>query len=47
MKFKDFNFISSVNEGIEAMGFKEPTPVQEQAIGPIMQGSDVIACAQT
>lgn len=47
MKFKDFDFISSVNDGIEAMGFNEPTPVQEQAIGPIMQGRDVIACAQT
>jgi superfamily II DNA/RNA helicase len=34
-------------EGIEAMGFSEPTPVQEQAIGPIMQGKDMIACAQT
>lgn len=47
MKFKDFNFTSTVNDGIEAMGFNEPTPVQEQAIGPILQGIDVIACAQT
>ncbi|MDD4385083.1 MAG: DEAD/DEAH box helicase [Bacteroidales bacterium] len=47
MKFKDFNFTSTVNEGIEAMGFNEPTPVQEQSIGPILQGIDVIACAQT
>jgi len=47
LKFKDFNFSDSVIEGIEAMGFKEPTPVQQQAIGPIMQGKDVIACAQT
>ncbi len=29
------------------MGFQEPTPVQQQAIGPIMHGNDVIACAQT
>ena len=47
MKFKDFNFNNSVIEGIEAMGFQEPTPVQQQAIGPIMHGNDVIACAQT
>jgi superfamily II DNA/RNA helicase len=47
LKFKDFNFTSTVNEGIEAMGFNEPTPVQEQSIGPILQGIDVIACAQT
>jgi superfamily II DNA/RNA helicase len=47
LKFKDFNFNNSVIEGIEAMGFQEPTPVQQQAIGPIMHGNDVIACAQT
>ena len=47
MKFKDFNFNNSVIEGIEAMGFQEPTPVQQQAIRPIMHGNDVIACAQT
>lgn len=34
-------------EGLDAMGFKEPTPVQEQAIPPIMEGRDVLACAQT
>ena len=34
-------------DGIRAMGFEEPTPVQEQAIPHIMQGKDVIACAQT
>ena len=34
-------------DGIEAMGFEVPTPVQAQAIGPIMEGKDVIACAQT
>lgn len=33
--------------GIEAMGFSDPTPVQEQAITPILEGKDVIACAQT
>lgn len=29
------------------MGFEEATPVQEQAIPPIMEGQDVLACAQT
>lgn len=29
------------------MGFEQPTPVQEQAIPNIMQGKDIIACAQT
>lgn len=34
-------------DGINAMGFTSPTPVQEKAIPPIMEGKDVIACAQT
>ena len=29
------------------MGFDNPTPIQEQAIPVIMQGKDLIACAQT
>lgn len=34
-------------EGIEAMGFENPTPVQEQAIPSILEGKDLIGCAQT
>ena len=33
--------------GIDAMRYSEPTPVQIQAIPVIMQGKDVMACAQT
>ncbi|HHM20951.1 MAG TPA: DEAD/DEAH box helicase [Bacteroidetes bacterium] len=29
------------------MGFKTPTPVQQQAIPAIMEGRDILACAQT
>ena len=29
------------------MGFETATPVQEQAIPPIMEERDVLACAQT
>ena len=47
MTFKDFNFNSELQEGISAMGFEEPTPVQQQAIPFIKEGKDVIACAQT
>ena len=47
MKFTDFGFQNAIMEGIDAMGFDVPTPVQQQAIGPIMEGKDVIACAQT
>ncbi len=33
--------------GLDAMGFEKPTPIQEQAIPVIMANKDLIACAQT
>jgi len=47
LKFNEFGFEPSLLEGLYAMGFEEATPVQEQAIPPIMEGQDVLACAQT
>lgn len=34
-------------EGIEAMNFQEMTPVQEHTIPVILEGRDIIGCAQT
>lgn len=34
-------------EGLESMGYKAPTPIQQQAIPVIQAGKDLIACAQT
>jgi ATP-dependent RNA helicase RhlE len=47
LSFQSFNFESSLQEGLDAMGFDRPTPIQEMAIPVIMQGRDLIACAQT
>ncbi|MCL2074688.1 MAG: DEAD/DEAH box helicase [Marinilabiliaceae bacterium] len=47
MNFKNFNFTAQLYEGLEAMRFTTPTPIQEQAIPIIMKGNDIIACAQT
>lgn len=47
MGFHQFNFDSSLQEGLDAMGFDKPTPIQEAAIPVIQQGKDLIACAQT
>ena len=47
MKFTDFNFEPSLQEGLDAMGFESPTPIQEQAIPIILSNKDLIACAQT
>jgi superfamily II DNA/RNA helicase len=47
LNFNSFNFESSLQEGLDAMGFDTPTPIQEMAIPVILSGKDLIACAQT
>ena len=47
MTFHDFNFNEHLQEGISSMGFTTPTPIQEMAIPIILNGQDIIACAQT
>ncbi len=45
--FSQFKFNSDLFDGLTAMGFSKPTPIQQQAIPVIQEGSDIIACAQT
>jgi ATP-dependent RNA helicase RhlE len=47
MQFTDFNFENELTDGLLSMGFKSPTPIQEQAIPIILSKKDIIACAQT
>ena len=47
MTFDDFNFDASLLEGLYSMGYKTPTPIQEQAIPVLLENKDLIACAQT
>ena len=47
MTFHDFNFDRRLLDGLDAMGFRKPTPIQEQAIPVILEKKDLIACAQT
>jgi ATP-dependent RNA helicase RhlE len=47
VSFKDFNFSESLLDGLSAMGFNNPTPIQELAIPILLEGKDLIACAQT
>ena len=47
MNFITFKFGSELQEGLEMMGFKNATPIQEKAIPLIQKGRDLIACAQT
>lgn len=45
--FWDFGLHPLVEDGLEAMNFEKPSPVQAAAIPLILEGKDLIACAQT
>jgi superfamily II DNA/RNA helicase len=47
MTFNEFNLNDQLMEAIDHMGFTEATPIQEEAIPSILNGQDLIACAQT
>jgi len=47
MTFKELGLNEKLLEGLSYMGFEEATPIQEQAIPKIMEGKDLLACAQT
>lgn len=47
MTFDEFGFEYEIMDGLDAMNFREATPIQEKAIPVIMEGRDLIACAQT
>jgi ATP-dependent RNA helicase RhlE len=47
MNFNTFNFHPSIMAGVRALGYTVPTPIQAQAIRPILQGRDLIGLAQT
>ncbi|WP_245906973.1 DEAD/DEAH box helicase [Reichenbachiella versicolor] len=47
MNFKEAGIVAPVLDGVEAMGFKEATPIQARAIPIILSNKDLIGCAQT
>ncbi len=47
MKFIDLGLDARILEGIDAMGYENATPVQQQVMVPILEGKDIIAAAQT
>lgn len=47
MDFYDLDLDDKVFDALDAMGFEECTPVQEQTIPVILEGHDVIGVAQT
>ena len=47
MKFSELGFHPDLLQGIDAIGFKSTTPIQEKAIPVILAGKDLIGSAQT
>lgn len=47
MTFKELKLHEDVLQGLDAMGFTQPTPIQEASIPIIIDGKDIIAVAQT
>lgn len=45
--FYDFGLEPSIVDGLDVMNFKKPSPIQAESIPHILQGDNVIACAQT
>jgi ATP-dependent RNA helicase RhlE len=47
MPFSHLKLHPSLQKGIKELGFVKPTPIQEEAVPPALQGRDLLACAQT
>ncbi len=47
MNFETFKLHPSIMAGVRKLGYTIPTPIQTQAIPPILQGRDIIGLAQT
>ena len=47
MQFKELNIIPPILKALEKQNYSVPTAIQEQAIPPILSGSDLLGCAQT
>ncbi len=47
MSFTSFKFHPKIAAGVNALGYEIPTPIQAQAIPPVLAGKDVMGLAQT
>ncbi len=47
MQFTDLQLSDPLLKAVREKGYDTPTPVQEQAIPPVLAGRDLIGCAQT
>ncbi|MCH2111199.1 MAG: DEAD/DEAH box helicase, partial [Polyangiaceae bacterium] len=47
MLFSELKLISPLQKSVKQAGYTQPTPIQEAAIPPALEGLDVLGCAQT
>ena len=47
MLFEKLNIIAPIREALKTEGYTTPTDIQVQAIPPLLEGKDLIGCAQT
>lgn len=45
--FKELNLIEPLQIALAKAGYTKPTPIQAQAIPPLLEGRDILGCAQT
>ena len=47
MTFENLNLIPQMLQSLKAKGYTAPTPIQQKAIPPILEGRDILGMAQT
>lgn len=47
MTFEELSLIPPILDALRQAGYQEPTPIQEAAIPPVLEGRDLLGCAQT
>jgi ATP-dependent RNA helicase RhlE len=47
VSFESFDLDARIRAGIQAAGYQQPTPIQQQSIPPILAGQDLLGIAQT
>ena len=47
MKFSELKIEKNILKALREAGYDEPTPIQQKAIPPVLDGQDLMGCAQT
>ncbi|MDF9795700.1 ATP-dependent RNA helicase RhlE [Catalinimonas alkaloidigena] len=47
MTFNELNLIEPILKALRQEGYSKPTPIQAKSIPPILEGKDLLGCAQT